>query len=103
MTDVLLAMKAKRISGRALAKGINEDHSFLSKVLKGKKPAPNGLLAKAQVFVAAQDEPPEELPCIPAPRNKRKSSQHTILEHALDLLGRGWSIVPQIRVRRALA
>jgi hypothetical protein len=85
-------MKEKRLSQRALAAGIKKDYSFLSKVLKGQKPWPEGLLEKAQAWVAGQVRPTTLVPTLSGEKAKGDT---TLIGTALALLGRGWSAVPQ--------
>jgi hypothetical protein len=77
---LLSDMAHKGVSSRRLALGIEEDPSFLAKVLKNRKPMPDGLLEKARAWLTGQGEP-----SYPPP-----------VEVALDYLGRGWSVVPQL-------
>jgi hypothetical protein len=78
--SLLVEMAHRQLSSRQLALGIGVDPSFLSKVLKKKKAMPKGLLEKAQAWAADQDEPTQPEPA----------------EVALNYLGRGWSVVPQL-------
>jgi hypothetical protein len=94
-TAMLLAeMISKGVSRRALARGIGTDHSFLAKVLCGKKPWPKGLLETAQHWLASQDVP--QPGGTPPPAASKVQGHGTMLETALALLDRGWSIVPQL-------
>lgn len=97
LAGLLAEMQQKRISGRALAAGIRKDPSFIGKVLNGKKPWPRSLLEKAQAWVASQEE--AKLPVVATPtsaRKKRRPADGSLLNVALDLLDRGWAIVPQL-------
>jgi hypothetical protein len=94
---VLADMAARGISRRALAAGLKQDFSFLSKVLAGSKPAPAGLLAKARVWVAEQQEPTgQPTPPLKAPLKHKHTGGDTLLGVALALRARGWSAVPQL-------
>lgn len=95
VAKLLAEMKRRKASWRALARGINKDHSFLSKVLKGVKLCPKGLLEKAQAWVAGQSEPKPPRPAVQASGKTRITDDGTVLGEALRLLDRGWCVVPQ--------
>jgi len=97
VAGVVAAMKNNKISRRELAKGVKVDPSFLSKVFNGKKPWPEGLLEKVQEWVAAQTAPKPAKPgTARRSREPKKSKDESLLDEALYLLSRGWSVVPQI-------
>ncbi len=50
--DLVAEMRSRKVSCRALARLIACDHSFLAKLLSGKKPWPPGMLQKARSFLA---------------------------------------------------
>ncbi|NQU26417.1 MAG: bifunctional DNA primase/polymerase [Candidatus Nealsonbacteria bacterium] len=108
-------MKRKRITQRALARGIEADPSFIGKILRGKKRWPRKLLEKAQAWVAAREDPDDAGPRAetsgdarrPADAPGRSSSPlmpllatvengvGNMLDIALAYHSRGWSVVPQ--------
>jgi Bifunctional DNA primase/polymerase, N-terminal len=94
---LLVAMKVEKISRRELAKGVGADTSFLSKILNGKKPWPKGMLEKIQKWLAARNSPKgansRPFRCA---LGRKQSKEVSILDEALRLLGKGWSVVPQI-------
>jgi hypothetical protein len=51
--DLLAEMRSRQMSCRGVAAGVGCDHSFLSRVLKGTKSWPPGLLDKVRAYVAA--------------------------------------------------
>lgn len=71
------------LTQRLLASRLDLDTSFLSKLLRGRKPWPDGLLEKA---LAAAVEP-----C----STGRAGCPPDVLSAAQDYLRRGWSVVPQ--------
>src|SRR5207249_4246293 len=87
---VLAAMAEAGVSGRSLAAEVGVDHSFLAKVLTGRKPPPAGLLERARAHLAtrAADSRPA--------RKRPDGRVESTLDVALDCLGRGWSVVPQL-------
>lgn len=94
VSKLLDDMAAKNISRRALAVGIDKDHSFLAKLLMGKKPSwPEGLLEKAQKWVRAQKKVPSR--SVAGSSRRRRQANGTVLDEALRRLGQGWSVVPQ--------
>jgi hypothetical protein len=85
--ELIQALGAKAISRRALARGLGIDPSFLGKLLARKKPWPQGMIERAQGWVASyQGEPP------PTPG---AGDDGSALVQALAYLRRGWSVVPQ--------
>ena len=53
--DLRAGMRSRGLSCRTLAAGVGCDHSFLSKVLKGAKQWPPGLLEKVGAYLAGDD------------------------------------------------
>lgn len=89
---LLADLKSRGLSRRALAKGLGVDHSFLNKVVGGRKGWPDGLLKRAVAWVARQKPPPNK-------RLLRKPKAYTsesVMQAALSFAERGWSIVPQL-------
>lgn len=90
--DLVRVLNRKGISRRALARGLSRNHSFIVRMLGGKKPWPAGLLDKAIDWAETQEatrkggldpveEPDDDVPS---------------LKMALEYLEEGWSIVPQL-------
>jgi len=98
MAILLATMKRKKISQRKLADGVRKDHSFLSKLFKGEKPWPIGLLEQVQRWLDQQEEPQARSCSTPtcSGRKKTRSQDASLLSLALALLRRGWSVVPQL-------
>ncbi len=94
---LLDVMKNQNVSLRKMAKRVGVDASFMSKLLKGKKPWPKDILEKIQKWAATQKTAPKSA----KPRTSRRKRQATkkkevsILDEALHLLNQGWSVVPQ--------
>jgi Bifunctional DNA primase/polymerase, N-terminal len=88
---VLNELATLNLSQRALALALNIDPSFLSKLVNGKKPWPNDLLAKAETWIKAQRSGPGGL----TEAKVDSKGQQNVLEEALALLKQGWSVIPQ--------
>jgi hypothetical protein len=112
LTDVAAVLRQKGITGRALARGIGADSSFVAKVVAGKKPWPTELRRRALDWIAAQSDPlppasgrqdtavaasdatasPRLMPLIAAAIR----GERPMLDVAMEYLRRGWSVVPQM-------
>jgi hypothetical protein len=84
---------SKGISLRTLAAGVGADPSFISKLLRGQRPWPAPLLARAEAWVAghAAAPPPAAWPSLPG----GGQDDAPVLELARAYLERGWAVVPQ--------
>lgn len=98
------SMTRKKIRRRALAFALDLDPSFLTKLLNGKKSWPEGLLERAQgwvadyEFVATQnvEAPPQDGEPADSPIRAITTVEcEPLLAVARDYLRRGWSVVPQ--------
>jgi hypothetical protein len=95
IASVVAAINTKKIPRRKLAKGAGVDPSLLSKLLNGKKPWPKRILEKVQKWIAAQMAPLPKPRTAGHSREPKKSRADDLLDEALRLLNRGWSVVPQ--------
>jgi hypothetical protein len=86
-------LDSKGISLRTLAAGVGADPSFLSKVLRGQKPWPAALLARAEACVAGHGAAPPPVAWPSLPGGGRDDAP--VLELARAYLERGWAVVPQ--------
>jgi hypothetical protein len=86
-------LDSKGFSLRTLAAGVGADPSFISKLLRGQKPWPAALLARAEVWVAGggAGPPPAAWPSLPGGGR----DDAPVLELARAFLQRGWAVVPQ--------
>jgi hypothetical protein len=76
-----------------LAAGVGADHSFISKLLRGQRPWPAAVLARAEACVAGHGAapPPAAWPSLPGGGR----DDAPLLELARGYLERGWAVVPQ--------
>lgn len=90
--ELAAALKIRKISLRELANGLGVNHSFLSRAMRGIKPWPSELLDRAFAWAISKQtaRSAKQLPRIP------KNPSGSMLEVALALLERGWSVVPQL-------
>lgn len=97
LANIKTAIKDAGISRSALAKGLDIDPSYLTKILNGRKPSPAGFLDAAQEWARKAITEHQPSACVPEPRGrfKRLSGLRRTLDIALTYLAWGWSIVPQ--------
>jgi len=96
--SIAATMKEQRIRGNDLANGLGIDASFLSKILRGRKPPPPGLLQRAHDWIshhAGESSQADDLkPPLPAQLMRR--DEGSLVDVALFYLTEWqWSVIPQ--------
>lgn len=89
------ALDKSGVSLRKVAAELGSDHSYLAKVLKGKKRPSERLLASLRSWVQRRDHADSKRTARKRTSPTSAANSSSNLDIALTLLERGWSIVPQ--------
>lgn len=84
------------ITQKQLAEGIEVDPSYLSKVLRGKKPLSNSLLAKIRTHLIQKMAMPRKEGQLDRAIRKYSPSSNALLDVAYGYLDLGWTVIPQL-------